>query len=100
MRVAQKLYEGINLNKETSGLITYMRTDGVQISQEAISNIREFISNEYGKNFIPESPRYYKSKAANAQEAHEAIRPTNFTCLLYTSPSPRDSRVSRMPSSA
>lgn len=79
MRVAQKLYEGINLNKETSGLITYMRTDGVQISQEAITNIREFISNEYGKNFIPESPRYYKSKAANAQEAHEAIRPTNFT---------------------
>merc|ERR1711991_128365 len=79
MRVAQKLYEGINLNKETSGLITYMRTDGVQISQEAITNIREFISNEYGENFIPESPRYYKSKAANAQEAHEAIRPTNFT---------------------
>ena len=79
MRIAQKLYEGINLNKETSGLITYMRTDGVQISQEAITNIREFISNEYGRNFIPESPRYYKSKAANAQEAHEAIRPTNFT---------------------
>ena len=62
MRVAQKLYEGINLNKETSGLITYMRTDGVQISQEAITNIREFISNEYGKNFIPESPRYLVAK--------------------------------------
>ena len=53
MRVAQKLYEGINLNKETSGLITYMRTDGVQISQEAITNIREFISNEYGKTLFP-----------------------------------------------
>ena len=78
MRVAQKLYEGISLNQETSGLITYMRTDGVQISQEAISNVREFISRTYGKDYIPEKPNFYKSKAANAQEAHEAIRPTNF----------------------
>ena len=78
MRIAQKLYEGIKLNNETSGLITYMRTDGVQIGNEAIKNVRDKISTDYGDKFLPSSPRIYKSKAANAQEAHEAIRPTNF----------------------
>ena len=78
MRIAQKLYEGIKLNNETSGLITYMRTDGVQIGNEAINNVRDKISSVYGDKFLPSSPRIYKSKAANAQEAHEAIRPTNF----------------------
>ena len=78
MMVAQKLYEGIKLSNETSGLITYMRTDGVQIGKESLSNIRNRILLDYGENYLPQSPRIYKSKAANAQEAHEAIRPTNF----------------------
>ncbi len=78
MRIAQKLYEGLKLDNETSGLITYMRTDGVQIGKEAISDIRTHLLEKYGKQYIPESPRFYKSKAANAQEAHEAIRPTDF----------------------
>ena len=76
MRVAQKLYEGINIGSETSGLITYMRTDGVQLSSQAIEEIRNEITNRHGENYIPQKPRVYKSKAANAQEAHEAIRPT------------------------
>ncbi|MDC0227278.1 type I DNA topoisomerase [Alphaproteobacteria bacterium] len=76
MRIAQKLYEGINLGSETTGLITYMRTDGVQLSSQAIQELRNEITNRHGKSFIPEKPRVYKSKAANAQEAHEAIRPT------------------------
>ncbi|GIR77592.1 MAG: DNA topoisomerase 1 [Alphaproteobacteria bacterium] len=77
MQIAQKLYEGINLGSETTGLITYMRTDGVQMSFEAIGQIREAIEQTIGADFIPEKPRVYKSKAANAQEAHEAIRPTS-----------------------
>ena len=76
MRVAQKLYEGINIGSETSGLITYMRTDGVQLSFQAIEELRNEITNRHGENYIPQKPRVYKSKAANAQEAHEAIRPT------------------------
>jgi len=76
MRVAQKLYEGINLGSETSGLITYMRTDGVQLSSQAIEELRNEITSRHGENYIPPKPRVYKSKAANAQEAHEAIRPT------------------------
>ena len=76
MRIAQKLYEGINIGKETTGLITYMRTDGVQLSTQAIDELRSEITNLHGKEYIPQSPRIYKSKAANAQEAHEAIRPT------------------------
>ena len=76
MRVAQKLYEGINIGSETSGLITYMRTDGVQLSSQAIEELRNEITNRHGENYIPQKPRVYKSKAANAQEAHEAIRPT------------------------
>ena len=76
MRVAQKLYEGINIGSETSGLITYMRTDGVQLSSQAIEELRNEITSRHGENYIPPKPRVYKSKAANAQEAHEAIRPT------------------------
>ncbi|MFL2831808.1 MAG: type I DNA topoisomerase [Candidatus Puniceispirillaceae bacterium] len=77
MQIAQKLYEGINLGNETTGLITYMRTDGVQMSFEAIGQIREAIEQTIGADFVPEKPRVYRSKAANAQEAHEAIRPTS-----------------------
>ena len=76
MRIAQKLYEGINIGSETTGLITYMRTDGVQLSTQAIDELRNEIINLHGKEYIPQTPRVYKSKAANAQEAHEAIRPT------------------------
>lgn len=77
MQVAQKLYEGVEVNGETVGLITYMRTDGVYIAGDAINQIRELIGGEYGDKYLPKSPRMYKSKAKNAQEAHEAIRPTN-----------------------
>ena len=77
MRVAQKLYEGINIGSETTGLITYMRTDGVQLGQEAITDIRKAITDLKGDRYLPVTARVYKSKAANAQEAHEAIRPTD-----------------------
>ena len=77
MRIAQKLYEGINIGTETTGLITYMRTDGVQLSSQAIEEVRSEIINRHDKSYVPEIPRVYKSKAANAQEAHEAIRPTD-----------------------
>ena len=77
MRVAQKLYEGINIGAETTGLITYMRTDGVQLGQEAITDIRNAIVELKGARYLPSTPRAYKSRAANAQEAHEAIRPTS-----------------------
>ncbi|MEO1192442.1 MAG: type I DNA topoisomerase [Pseudomonadota bacterium] len=77
MRIAQKLYEGIDLGGETVGLITYMRTDGVQLAGEAIASARRVIEAEHGKDYLPPSPRQYKSKAKNAQEAHEAIRPTD-----------------------
>ncbi len=79
MQIAQKLYEGVSLGGETVGLITYMRTDAVTVSQEAVAATRNMISREYGDNYLPKSPRMYKSKAKNAQEAHEAIRPTNVT---------------------
>jgi DNA topoisomerase I len=77
MRIAQKLYEGINLGGETVGLITYMRTDGVALSNEAIASCRFYIDRVYGMKYLPETPRIYKSPAKNAQEAHEAIRPTD-----------------------
>ena len=77
MQVAQKLYEGIDIGGETVGLITYMRTDGVQMSQESVTSIRGVIQGSYGPRFVPDSPRVYKSRAKNAQEAHEAIRPTD-----------------------
>ncbi len=76
MQVAQRLYEGVDLGGETVGLITYMRTDGVQMADEAIQSARETIAKEYGDNYLPEKAREYRSKARNAQEAHEAIRPT------------------------
>ncbi len=77
MRIAQRLYEGIDIGGDTVGLITYMRTDGVQIADEAIGSIRKLIGAEYGKPYVPEAPRRYQTKAKNAQEAHEAIRPTD-----------------------
>ncbi|MFT3730232.1 MAG: type I DNA topoisomerase [Hyphomicrobium sp.] len=76
MQIAQRLYEGVDIGGETVGLITYMRTDGVQIVPEAVSQIRDVISAQYGKNYTPFA-REYKTKAKNAQEAHEAIRPTD-----------------------
>ena len=79
MQVAQRLYEGIDLGGETVGLITYMRTDGVQIAPEAIEPIRAEIAKRHGANFVPEKPRIYSTKAKNAQEAHEAIRPTEIS---------------------
>jgi DNA topoisomerase-1 len=77
MQAAQKLYEGVDIGGETVGLITYMRTDGIQSAPEAIAEAREVIAGRYGKDYVPESPRIYKTKAKNAQEAHEAIRPTS-----------------------
>ncbi len=79
MRIAQRLYEGITLDGETVGLITYMRTDGVQIADEAITAIRRLIGSAYGQKYLPDGPRRYQVKAKNAQEAHEAIRPTDPT---------------------
>ncbi|MFL4999068.1 MAG: type I DNA topoisomerase [Xanthobacteraceae bacterium] len=79
MRLAQRLYEGADIDGETVGLITYMRTDGVQMVDEAISAIRRLIGSDYGDRYIPDAPRRYQSKAKNAQEAHEAIRPTDLT---------------------
>ncbi len=77
MRVAQRLYEGVEIGGETIGLITYMRTDGVQIAGEAISATRRLIEADYGAKYVPHAPRRYEAKAKNAQEAHEAIRPTD-----------------------
>ncbi|WP_415287402.1 type I DNA topoisomerase [Brevundimonas sp. S1H14] len=74
MQAAQKLYEGVD---DTGGLITYMRTDGVYVTPEGIAQAREAIGQRFGPAYIPAEPRYYKTKAKNAQEAHEAIRPTN-----------------------
>src|ERR1700729_4017960 len=79
MRVAQRLYEGVEIGGEAVGLITYMRTDGVQIAEEAITATRSVIESDYGKDYVPGAPRRYETKAKNAQEAHEAIRPTELT---------------------
>ncbi|MUO81054.1 type I DNA topoisomerase [Agrobacterium vitis] len=78
MQVAQKLYEGVDIGGETVGLITYMRTDGVQMAPEAIEAARSAITQQFGPRYMPEKPRFYSTKAKNAQEAHEAIRPTDF----------------------
>ncbi|MEJ6784680.1 type I DNA topoisomerase [Aminobacter sp. Piv2-1] len=78
MQVAQRLYEGMDLGGETTGLITYMRTDGVQMAPEAIDAARDAIGKMFGAKYVPEKPRFYTTKAKNAQEAHEAIRPTDF----------------------
>lgn len=79
MRIAQKLYEGVDVGGDTVGLITYMRTDGVQVSMDAVQETRGLIGKQFGQNYVPSSPRMYKTKAKNAQEAHEAIRPTDIT---------------------
>ena len=77
MQIAQKLYQGIDIEGETVGLITYMRTDGTQISNEAVNSFRNYIDKNFGKKYLPDSPNNYSGKKAkNAQEAHEAIRPT------------------------
>lgn len=81
MRTAQKLYEGIDIKGETTGLITYMRTDGVNIANEAINNARDVIGSKYGSNYVPAKPNFYKNKSKNAQEAHEAVRPTSLSRL-------------------
>lgn len=77
MRTAQQLYEGIEMGGETTGLITYMRTDGVTMAMEAITSIRAHIGESFGGKYVPDQPRVYTAKAKNAQEAHEAIRPTD-----------------------
>ena len=79
MQIAQRLYEGVDVGGETGGLITYMRTDGVQMAPEAIDAARAAIANEFGQKYLPATPRVYSAKAKNAQEAHEAIRPTDFS---------------------
>jgi DNA topoisomerase-1 len=81
MRIAQALYEGVDIGGETTGLITYMRTDGVDMAGEAIADARRTIDTEFGDRYRPDAPRVYKTKAKNAQEAHECIRPTSFTRL-------------------
>ncbi len=78
MQIAQKLYQGIEIEGDTVGLITYMRTDGTNLSADAVSDFRNFIKKEYGNQYLPENPNNYSGKKAkNAQEAHEAIRPTD-----------------------
>ena len=80
MQIAQRLYQGVDIEGETTGLITYMRTDGTNISKEAIEDFRKFITDDYGDKYLPEAPNSYTGKKAkNAQEAHEAIRPTNIS---------------------
>jgi DNA topoisomerase-1 len=80
MQIAQRLYQGIDINGETTGLITYMRTDGTNISKEAIDTFRDLIEKDFGKEFLPNSPNNFSGKKAkNAQEAHEAIRPTDIS---------------------
>ena len=88
MRIAQRLYEGIDIGGETVGLITYMRTDGIDMAPEAITGIRTMIGKNYGKDYVPDAPRRYQNKSKNAQEAHEAVRPTD------ASRTPRDVRNS------
>ncbi|MEQ4597146.1 MAG: type I DNA topoisomerase, partial [Methylobacteriaceae bacterium] len=77
MRVAQRLYEGVDVGGETVGIITYMRTDGVDMAPEAIQDARQVIGREFGDAYVPSAPRKYTVKAKNAQEAHEAVRPTD-----------------------
>jgi DNA topoisomerase-1 len=77
MRTAQRLYEGIDIGAGQVGLISYMRTDSVTLSNDALNEIREFIAEKFGENNLPETPHEYKTKSKNAQEAHEAIRPTS-----------------------
>jgi DNA topoisomerase-1 len=78
MQIAQGLYEGVEIGGETTGLITYMRTDGVTMAPEAVAEARDVIAKNYGGRYLPERAREYTSRAKNAQEAHEAVRPTSF----------------------
>ncbi len=78
MQIAQKLYEGVSVGGVLTGLITYMRTDSTALSNESIAAARALIDREFGSKYLPKSPRIYKTKTKNAQEAHEAIRPTSF----------------------
>ncbi len=94
MQIAQRLYEGIDIDGDTTGLITYMRTDGVSIANEAVAGCRRVIASEYGDPYVPDQPRAYKNKAKNAQEAHEAIRPTDLARL------PKDMRAYLSPEQA
>ncbi|MDX1459597.1 MAG: DNA topoisomerase I [Xanthomonadales bacterium] len=77
MRTAQSLYEGVAIDGQNQGLITYMRTDSVALSNDALNDLRRQISDQFGAPYLPEKPNFYKTKAKNAQEAHEAIRPTS-----------------------
>lgn len=77
MRLAQSLYEGVSIRGDNVGLITYMRTDSVSLANEAVTAIRDFIASHYGEDYVPKTPKVYKTKSKNAQEAHEAIRPTS-----------------------
>jgi len=79
MQIAQRLYEGIDIGEGPVGLITYMRTDGVDLAPEAVTSVRKLIARDYGENYAPSAPRKYQAKSKNAQEAHEAIRPTDAT---------------------
>ena len=88
MRIAQNLYE--------DGYITYMRTDGTTLSEEAVQQCRSVIKKEYGEKYVPDAPRLYKSKAKNAQEAHEAIRPTDLSVLPGRSGAPREEEQRRL----
>ena len=81
MRLAQQLYEGVDFGEGSIGLITYMRTDSVNLAAEAVREMRDVIAQEYGKEAVSEEPRVYKTKSRNAQEAHEAIRPTSAAIL-------------------
>ncbi len=81
MRIAQRLYEGVDIGGDTVGLITYMRTDGFDIAPEALTSARRVIERDYGARYTPDAPRRYTSKVKNAQEAHEAIRPTDLARL-------------------
>src|SRR5688500_3948572 len=81
MRLAQQLYEGVDFGEGSIGLITYMRTDSVNLAVEAVREMRDVIQREYGKEAVSEEPRVYKTKSRNAQEAHEAIRPTSAAIL-------------------
>src|SRR5688500_8562272 len=79
MKVAQSLYEGVNIGKTVTGLITYMRTDSGTLSKEAVTEMRGFITKSYGPDYLPKAPVEYRASSKNAQEAHEAIRPTSIT---------------------
>lgn len=82
MRTAQQLYEGVDVGQGAVGLITYMRTDSVSLSDDAVTEMRHYIENKIGSDYLPSAPKVYKTKSKNAQEAHEAIRPTS----IYRTP--------------